>query len=90
MSFTELNYTVTKIVTRSEALTNYKTVVRALGVPEVVIDQIEYANSKDLQEQFYQCLMKWQSREGSKATVHKLIQVLRDEDYNSVAGKCIE
>ncbi|XP_064595107.1 death domain-containing protein CRADD-like [Liolophura sinensis] len=85
--YTELNHTVIKIVTRSEALNKYKDVVRALGVPQPDIDQIEYANFRDLQEQFYQCLLKWQSREGRNATVVRLIEVLREEDYNSVADK---
>lgn len=63
---------------------DWRFLVRDLGVKETDITYIVDNHPRDVRNQIYQCFSLWKSREGSKATVHRLIPILKKMCRNDI------
>lgn len=63
----------------------YRTIARELGFSEGEIDNIEEDHSRNHEEQGVQMLNKWLRREGSRATLGRLVSAARTAGRGDVA-----
>ena len=66
------------------ALTQWKTIVRHLGVGDTQIKRIVAENQQDPTEAFYQAMLHWYNKEGKDATSQKLIDALEETQLKKV------
>lgn len=66
---------------------DWKMLARHLGLPETDIQQIQHAHLFDLHEASYQAIVRWQDKQGTKATVASLRRALSDMKLLGVVHK---
>ena len=71
----------------TRAASKWKFLGRRLGLTEGDIEAIDKNFGLDLQEKFYQMMLKWKSAQGERATKEELIKALREESLNEIAEK---
>lgn len=73
-----------KIITR-EIGTNWKELAEALGFSRTDIHAIRYENPHDLRECIHSFFSQWREKEGSSASVAKLVNGLVKAEFCAIA-----
>ncbi|XP_075693152.1 FAS-associated death domain protein [Rhinoderma darwinii] len=66
---------------------DWKKLIRTLGVTDVTMDQVIYANPNNMREQLMQCLKEWRKKKKDSATVSALVQALENCRMRLVSEK---
>ncbi|XP_072029820.1 uncharacterized protein [Amphiura filiformis] len=77
----EMFMTLAKKLSRTE----YKVILRKLGVSDNKLEDIEHKYPGDAQEVRFQSLKEWRNKKGRVATIRKLVDVMFGEDMRNKA-----
>ena len=69
----------------TRAASRWKFLGRRLGLTEGDIEAIDKNFGSDLEEKFYQMMLKWKSAQGERATKEELMKALKEESLNQIA-----